>query len=455
MVVELRYQGGTLVINGFETHYFPSLNFIKYDPRINAYRCVAYKYADLISFLKDKEIPFIDNALKPLQGKIDIKREIILRNYQKEAIDSWKLNNYRGIIVFPTGSGKTYLAIQAMQMLNKSTLITVPTIELLNQWYSIINKTFLTEVGRLGGGFKEIKFITVSTYDSAYLQAENLGNKFEFVIFDEVHHLASESYRQIAQMLIAPFRMGLTATPERVDMQHIIFPEIVGDIVYKRRVADLAGKYLAKFEVIRHYVNLTEEEKLAYEKFRTKFKKFFEENNIQIRSLEEFYYLIMKSGMDRKAREALLAWNEARKIALNASEKLKMLENLLKKHKGDRILIFTEHNMLAKEISKRYLIPEITYKTNDKEREQVMEKFRQGIYNVIVTSKVLEEGIDVPEANVAIILSGSGSKREFIQRLGRILRPKEGKIAKLYEIVTRGTTEVNLSYRRQAKEELF
>jgi len=89
--------------------------------------------------------------------------------------------------------------------------------------------------------------------------------------------------------------------------------------------------------------------------------------------------------MDRKAREALLAWNEARKIALNASEKLKMLENLLKKHKGDRILIFTEHNMLAKEISKRYLIPEITYKTNDKEREQVMEKFRQGIYNVFVT----------------------------------------------------------------------
>ncbi len=159
--------------------------------------------------------------------------------------------------------------------------------------------------------------------------------------------------------------------------------------------------------------------------------------------------------MDKKAREALLAWNEARKIALNASEKLVLLERLLMKHRGDRILIFTEHNSLVKEISKRYLIPEITHKTDEREREIVMENFRKGVYNVIVTSKILEEGIDVPEANVAIILSGSGSKREFIQRLGRILRPKEDKLAVLYEIVTRGTTEVNLSYRRYTKEELF
>jgi DNA repair helicase RAD25 len=454
-MVRIRYQAGTILIEDIDPIFIAPLNYVKFDPRVNAFRCLAYKYFELIGYLKSKGIQYEDKALQPINGVIELKKEVMLRSYQEEALQAWKDNNYRGIIVMPTGTGKTYLAIHAIFMLRKSTFITVPTIELMDQWYNLIEKCLQTEIGRLGGGHKEIKFITVSTYDSAYLYAEKIGDKFEFMVFDEVHHLASESYRQIAQLSLSPYRLGLTATPERVDMQHLIFPEIVGNIVYRKRVAELAGSYLAKFDIKRYYVNLTREEREAYEKYRSIFKKFFEDNNIQIRSLEEFYYLINKSGMDKKAREALLAWNEARKIALNASEKLVLLERLLMKHRGDRILIFTEHNSLVKEISKRYLIPEITHKTDEREREIVMENFRKGVYNVIVTSKILEEGIDVPEANVAIILSGSGSKREFIQRLGRILRPKEDKLAVLYEIVTRGTTEVNLSYRRYTKEELF
>lgn len=454
-MIRLRYQSGTIIIENADYLILSPLNFVKFDPRVNAFRCLAYKYGELISYLNNKGIQYEDHVVQPIKADIKVLREVKLRHYQEEALQAWKQNNYRGIVVMPTGTGKTYLAIHAISMLKKSTFITVPTIELMNQWYSIIEKSLQTEIGRFGGGYKDIKFITVSTYDSAYLYAEKIGDKFELMIFDEVHHLASESYRQIAQMSVSQYRLGLTATPERVDMLHLIFPEIVGDIVYRKKVVELAGSYLADFDIKRLYVNLTREEKEAYEKYRSVFKKFFEDNNIEIRSLDEFYYLIIKSGMDRRAREALLAWNEARKIALNASEKLKLLEDLLIKHRGDRIIIFTEHNSLAKEISKRYLIPEITYKTDNRERQQVMENFRKGVYNVIVTSKILEEGIDVPEANVAIILSGSGSKREFIQRLGRILRPKEGKIAILYEIITRGTSEVNLAYRRFTKEELF
>ena len=96
-----------------------------------------------------------------------------------------------------------------------------------------------------------------------------------------------------------------------------------------------------------------------------------------------------------------------------------------------------------------FLIPEITYKTSDEERLLIMEKFRKGEINAVVTSKVLEEGVDVPEANVAIVLSGTGSRREFIQRLGRILRPKKGKRAVLYEIVTAGTAETRVSRKRR------
>jgi superfamily II DNA or RNA helicase len=217
----------------------------------------------------------------------------------------------------------------------------------------------------------------------------------------------------------------------------------------------MTGKYLAPFEILRYYVSLNDEEKEKYEKYRSIFKRFFEDNGIQIKSLDDFYQMILRSGKDKKAREALLAWNEARKIALNASAKIEVLKEILQEHKGERIIIFTEHNKLAREISSNFFIPEITYKTPEKERILTMERFRKGIYNVLVTSKVLEEGVDVPEANVAIILSGSGSRREFMQRLGRILRPKANKTAKLYEIVTKGTTEVNVSYRRRIKEEYF
>lgn len=454
-MLELKYSGGTIVIKGDIPSEMLNLDYIKYDERINAYRCFAYKYLNFKKFLNLNKIEHIDKVFNLIQGNCEIKKHISLRDFQIEAIEKWEKNGKRGIIVVPTGTGKTYIGLSIISFLKMPTLIVVPTLELMDQWYSRMKEHFNAEIGRFGGGIKEIKFFTVSTYDSAYINAEIFGNKFFFMIFDEVHHLPSEGYRQIAMLSVSPYRLGLTATPEREDGLHEILPEIVGEIVYRKEIPQMTGKYLAKFEILRYYVNLNEEEREKYEKYRSIFKKFFEENKIEIRTLDDFYFMILRSGKDRKAREALLAWNEARKIALNASEKMKVLSEILEKHRKDRIIIFTEHNKLAREISKQYLIPEITYKTPEKERILTMEKFRRGIYSSIVTSKVLEEGIDVPEANVAIILSGSGSRREFIQRLGRILRPSKEKRAALYEIVTRGTSEVNISYRRRIREEIF
>jgi superfamily II DNA or RNA helicase len=114
------------------------------------------------------------------------------------------------------------------------------------------------------------------------------------------------------------------------------------------------------------------------------------------------------------------------------------------------MIIFTEHNSLVYAISKEFLVPAITHTTQKEERTEILQKFRAGKYKIIVTSKVLEEGIDVPEASVGIILSGSGSKREYKQRLGRILRKKEGKLAVLYELVSKKTTEVGIARRRKS-----
>ena len=451
-MLELKYSGGTIIIKDDIKLNFP--DFVHYDPRIDCYRCYASKFSELEEFLKKNDVKYDAKVFDLPQGNFEVIKHVSLRDYQYEAIEAWDKEK-RGIIVIPTGAGKTYIALAIMAYLKVPTLIVVPTLELMEQWYSRIKEHFRTNIGLFGGGSKEIGYVTIITYDSAYINAELIGNKFLFIIFDEVHHLPSEGFRQIALLSASPYRLGLTATPEREDGLHELYPELVGEVVYRKSISEMTGKYLAPFEILRYYVSLNDEEKEKYEKYRSIFKKFFEDNGIQIKSLDDFYQMILRSGKDKKAREALLAWNEARKIALNASAKIEVLKEILQEHRGERIIIFTEHNKLAREISSNFFIPEITYKTPEKERILTMERFRKGIYNVLVTSKVLEEGVDVPEANLAIILSGSGSRREFMQRLGRILRPKANKTAKLYEIVTKGTTEVNVSYRRRIKEEYF
>lgn len=449
IMLELSYSAGTIIVRGDHDFDLSLLSFLTYDPRIDSYRCYACKYEELIKYLNERKISYVDNVLKPIEGNIIQKKDLSLKEYQEEALEAWLLNNKKGIVVLPTGTGKTFVGLAAISNVRAPTLIVVPTLELMDQWYWRVKEFFDVSIGRFGGGYKEIEYITIITYDSAYINAEYIGNKFELMIFDEVHHLPSEGFRQIALLSASPYRLGLTATPEREDGLHELLPSLVGDIVYRRSVVEMKGKYLAPFEIVRYYVDLSEEERKKYEELRKKFKKFFDEHGIKLDSLEDFYQMILKSGKDRKAREALIAWNEARKLALNASNKLNALEKILEKHKGERIIIFTEYNSFARLISKKYLIPEITYRTPEKERIITIERFRKGIYNVLVTSKVLEEGIDVPSANVGIILSGSGSKREFIQRLGRILRPMKDKNAILYEIVTRNTSEVNVSYRRR------
>src|SRR5512136_3470498 len=156
----------------------------------------------------------------------------------------------------------------------------------------------------------------------------------------------------------------------------------------------------------------------------------------------------MRSGRDPGARRALIARNRARDIAYNSISKMEKLSEILKRHNDGRIFIFTEHNKLVYRISRQFLIPAITYRTTGKERGEILDRFRSGVYKAVVTSKVLDEGIDVPDSDVVIIISGTGSERAFVQWLGRILRKKKGKEAVLYELVSADTSEINTARRR-------
>jgi len=153
--------------------------------------------------------------------------------------------------------------------------------------------------------------------------------------------------------------------------------------------------------------------------------------------------------VDPEARRALMARNAAMDIALNSMSKEEYLRGLLSANPSEKTLIFTRHNKLVYRISRSLLLPAITHQTMREEREVILDRFRRGVYRRIITSQVLDEGIDVPDASVAVILSGTGSSREFIQRLGRVLRKKEGKQATLYELVSLGTAEMRLSKRRK------
>jgi len=197
-------------------------------------------------------LEYIDNAKDFIESSNEQHFDDvnILREYQIEALEKWNAHNKRGCIVLPTGAGKTIIALKAITKVNSSTLVIVPTLNLMEQWFESIKKIIIDKnlVGMLGGGYKNIKMITITTYDSAYLKSSFLGNKFRFLIFDEVHHLASEKYSTIGEHFVSPYRLGLTATIEREDNRHIILSNLVGDNVYQKKFYELTKQnYLSNF----------------------------------------------------------------------------------------------------------------------------------------------------------------------------------------------------------------
>ncbi len=410
---------------------------------------------DIVNYFRKNRIEYEDKVadyIFPFQkNHINNDGIVKLRDYQREALTKWAANDMKGCIVLPTGAGKTIIALHAILKANTSTLIIVPTLNLMEQWIESISNIVGEKyyIGKLGGGSEEIKSITATTYDSAYLKAAYLGNKFEFLIFDEVHHLASDKYSLIGEQFISPFRLGLTATIEREDGKHINLYKLVGNIVFKKDFYELSQQnHLAKFSLKKIKVNMLPEEIIRYNKTIYEYKQLLKEAKI--------YYpirlerLIILSSTNTNLRKALLLRNEALDIALNSKAKVIELERILGDHTIEKIIIFTVHTKLAYSISNRFLIPVITHKTKNEERNEILEKFKKGQYRIIVTTRVLDEGTDVPDANMGIILSGTGSKREFIQRLGRLLRPKQDiqNLANLIEIISSDTSEVFTSTKR-------
>jgi superfamily II DNA or RNA helicase len=445
-MLKLKFESGTLTLDGAkETD--PAPRYFLWDARTRQFRAPAFRYREIVKELIRTKTAYEDEAKKYETFDFKPKFHLEPRHYQTSSIAAWRESERCGVIVLPTGAGKTHVATMAIEMCARQTLVVVPTLDLMNQWYDLLVSTFNAEIGLIGGGFYEIGAITVTTYASAFRHQERLGNQFGLVIFDEAHHLPSEGYRYAAEFAIAPFRLGLTATPDRADGGESELERIVGPFVYRLEAQQLAGEYLADYTVERVEVDLSDEEREAYQRERAVYTDFRRAKNLPF-GQEGWRMFLIHSAKSEDGRRAMKAYRNYKKIALGTESKLHVLQDLLTRHKRDKVLIFTAENEMVYRISRDYLIPAITHETNVKERKFWLDAFNAGEVLALATSKVLNEGVNIPDASVAIILSGSGSSREHIQRLGRILRKKEDKQAILYEVVTRNTTEEYISQKR-------
>jgi superfamily II DNA or RNA helicase len=442
----LSFQGGTLVISQRPQSDPPGVPFQWIKGR---WRCEGYHYPSL---------PHLDlRDTVPRWQRLDCMLDDTHQphDYQQEAVAAWERAGHRGSIVLPTGAGKTFVAIQAIHRANRSTLVVAPTIDLLHQWYARLGNALNIEIGVYYGGEKIVLPVTVTTYHSAGDLIARHGNQFKLLIFDEVHHLPAPSWGETALMSPSPFRLGLTATyPDDEEMGdgRWQIDELIGPIVYQKRVSDLVGKRLAEYRTERIRINLTDDERQQYEADFAIYAGFFRARHLrETHGAGWLRELTRLSAFEREARAALLARHRILRLLAGCAGKLAALEKLLRENIHEQILVFTESNDTVYTISRRHLIPALTHETKAAERKRLLEAFRRGEYPAIVTSKVLNEGIDVPEAKIAIVLGGTSSAREYIQRLGRVLRKTGSRKAVLYEVIARDTVDEGRAQRRRPK----
>jgi superfamily II DNA or RNA helicase len=451
---KLKFDRGTLVL-----HPPPRgkawLDFAIWDDRIEKFRIPAIYYRPLVEALQADNKEIIDEAKEFYNIDLNSTYQLEPYPHQQEALQAWKQAGRQGVVVLPTAAGKTYLAQLAMQVTPRTTLIVVPTLDLMHQWYAQIEAAFPdVEVGLLGGGSRDRTPILIATYNSAAIHAETIGNRYALIIFDECHHLPTDYFKVIAEYAISPYRLGLTATPERSDGTHKFLDTLIGNIIYRKTANELSGDTLAAHQVIQIKVSLSQTERETYDRSIEIRNQFLRSSNISLASLQGWQLFVQASTRSPQGRKAMLAHREAKEIALCTDAKLRILIDLIGKHYSERILIFTNDNATVYRISQEFLIPAITYQTPVKERHDILQRFKAGDYKTLVASHVLNEGVDVPDARIAIILSGTGSTREYIQRLGRVLRKgkTKNKQAILYEVITENTSEERTSERRRGEE---
>ncbi len=345
-----------------------------------------------------------------------------LRAYQREAVSNF-WHGGSGVVVLPCGAGKTIVGAAAMAQAGATTLILVTNTVSARQWkHELIKRTSLTEeeIGEYSGSRKEIRPVTIATYQimttrrkGVYAHLELFDERdWGLIIYDEVHLLPAPIFRFTADIQ-SRRRLGLTATLVREDGREGDVFSLIGPKRYDAPWKDIEAQgWIAPADCVEVRVTLTDHERLAY---------------------------------------ATAEPEERYRLCATARSKTPVVEELVARHHGDRVLVIGQYLDQLDALGERLDAPVLKGETTIKERERLFEAFRTGEIPTLVVSKVANFSIDLPEAAVAIQVSGTfGSRQEEAQRLGRVLRPKaDGRTARFYTVVSRDTQDQEYAAHRQ------
>ena len=370
-----------------------------------------------------------------------------LRADQQAAIDAWERAGRRGVVVKPTGTGKTEIALSVIARHAAPTLVVAPLRDLMYQWQRRIKKGLGFEAGVLGDGRQEVWPVTVTTYDSAFIHMKAIGNRYRLIVYDEAHHLPGPVQHESALDCLAPMRLGLTATPDRADGRDAMLADLIGPVVYEEDLADARGRTVADYAIVRVPIYLTEEEQAEFDELSRSIRHY-----VAARRQEDGAFdwadMARRSRTDGEAREVLRRWRRKLAIVNRSAEKLRVLEDIFRLHPDEPCVVFTASNRMALEVSARFLIPAITAHSDKHERNRVLDGFAAGRLKALAACEVLNEGWDAPAVKVGVVLGGDKGVREAVQRLGRLLRRSEDRAARLYEVVLQETPDVARARRR-------
>lgn len=360
--------------------------------------------AEIKEALLKKGYPVEDNSkFREIEEKIGADLTIDLRDYQEEYV-ARAHDERAAVLANPAGSGKTVTAIGLMSKVDSPTLILVPQRSLVGQWKrEILDKTTITEdqIGEYHGDEKEMNDVTIATYHMAGEKTHLFREDWGLIIFDEVHHIPSKLFRKTAS-LQSTRRIGLSASPVREDSKEreifaLIGPEVGGDW----------ARFFSQEHVLKPDVKIMFSE-WDSDHYRHKYEQ--------------------ASGIKKAI------------IASKNPAKKQRLEDLLEQHEEEKKVIFCDWIDQGEELSREYDIPFVSGETDFEERERYFEEFRQGERNALIVSRIGDEGLDLPDAEVGIIMSGQGgSRRQATQRAGRVMRPFGD--AKVYLVATKGSNE--------------